>query len=168
MSQSQSVRLFLLNHRDRLFSDGFQTKNNHLRCFAMLVNNRSSDAIIPMHRQSLLCSFILFGESELRRYVYNDIVNVHVYQLHDLCDFGCDDVELSRQLLSVGMREHTQELAAIVGFSLKCHKLKQRANSVTILQQQKMDNAVRRSIFFICIRAENRDSTEAEPGLGCM
>ena len=28
MSQSQSVRLFLLNHWDRLFSDGFQIKNN--------------------------------------------------------------------------------------------------------------------------------------------
>ena len=81
--------------------------------------------------------------------------------------FYSDDVELSRQLLSVGMREHTQELAAIVGFSLKCHKLKQRANSVTILQQQKMDNAVRRSIFFICIRAENRDSSEEKPDLHC-
>ena len=70
--------------------------------------------------------------------------------------------------LLVCERMYTQEPAAIVGLSLKCHKLKQRANSVTILQQQKMDNAVRRSIFFICIRAENRDSTEAEPGLGCM
>ena len=28
MSQSQSVRLFLLNHWDRLFSDGFQITNN--------------------------------------------------------------------------------------------------------------------------------------------
>ena len=54
MSQSQSVRLFLLNHWDRLFSDGFQMKNNRLRCFTMVVNNRSSDAIIPMHRSSLV------------------------------------------------------------------------------------------------------------------
>ena len=56
MLQSQSVRLFLLNHWDRLFSDGFQIENNRLRCFLMVVNNRSSDAIIPMHRSSLLCN----------------------------------------------------------------------------------------------------------------
>ena len=54
MSQSQSVRLFLLNNWDRLFSDVFQIKSNRQRCFTMVVNNRSSDAIIPMHRSSLL------------------------------------------------------------------------------------------------------------------
>ena len=54
MSQSQSVRLFLLSHWDRLFCDGFQIKDNRQRCFPMVVNNRSRDAIIPMHRSSLV------------------------------------------------------------------------------------------------------------------
>ena len=58
MLQSQSVRLFLLNHWDRLFSDGFQITNNRLRCFTLVVNNRSSDAIIPMHRSSLKSHFL--------------------------------------------------------------------------------------------------------------
>ena len=56
MSQSQSVRLFLLNHWDQLFCNGFQIKNNRQRCFPMVVNNRSSDAIITMHRSSLECN----------------------------------------------------------------------------------------------------------------
>ena len=31
----------------------FQIKSDRQRCFTMVVNNRSSDAIIPMHRRSL-------------------------------------------------------------------------------------------------------------------
>ena len=58
-------------------------------------------------------------------------------------------MEWSYELLSVGMREHTQDPAAIVGLSLKCHKLKQGPNSATIFQQQKTDNALSRSILIL-------------------
>ena len=40
--------------------DYFQIKNNRLQCFLMVVDNRSSDAIIPMQRSSLIPSVLLF------------------------------------------------------------------------------------------------------------